>query len=63
MLGEQGTNLVGYQNIIKHHFIVTFIRPVSSIWFCPKTLGYLVYNSWSTKQCQLCVLTHGMSLK
>ena len=31
--------------------------------FYPRSLGYLVSGSWSPKQCQVWVLSHGMGLK
>lgn len=35
----------------------------SSVWFYPRTLCYLVCNSWSLKQCQIWAPSHGVDFK
>lgn len=42
---------------------IFFFFYTTIIWFFPKSLGYVVSDSWSPKQCWIRVPTHGMGLK
>ena len=61
MATEQGTEIWLYQNAIQSHFIVVFLN--DSIWFCPRSLGYLVSGSWSLKHSWVGVPYLGVSFK
>ena len=40
--------------------VILLLHSLSSIWFHPRSLGYLASGSWSPKQCQVCVPSFGI---
>lgn len=50
-----------YQKNFRSNFIAVFKK--RSIWFYPGCLEYLVFDSWSSKKCQIWVLAHRVGHK
>ena len=49
---------------VPHYCLATFLfLKTSCIWFCSRSLGYLVSCSWSIRQCQIWVLSLGVGFK
>lgn len=64
-MAEQGTDLCVLQNVIRSHIIATFYvkNSFKNIWFCLRSLGYLLSGSWSFVQCHIWAAPHGVGLR
>lgn len=59
-----GSNSLSIENSISHLITMFFFFfKASIIWLYPRSLCYLVSNSWSSKQCWIWVPSHGIDLK
>lgn len=60
--GRKLASLMIY-SIAEYHYESFLLLLSFRLCFYPRSLGYLVSGSWSPKQCQVWVLSHGMGLK